>query len=62
MPQTSLQQVSYLGFGQHNIHAFAYKKNPYLGKQQQITYAGAQRPISQAIPSYPGYAQLDLNR
>jgi len=25
-------------------------------------YAGMQRPMAQAIPSYPRYAHLDLNR
>ena len=38
------------------------QNNPYLVYQQQITYVGAQRIISQAIPSYPGYAQPDLNK
>ena len=38
------------------------QNNPYLGYQQQIPYASAQRPIAQEIPSYPGYAQPDLNR
>ena len=38
------------------------KNNPYLGYQHQIPYVGAQRPISQEIPSYPGYAQPGLNR
>ena len=27
-----------------------------------MPYAGMQRPISQEIPSYPGYAQPNLNR
>ena len=62
MPQTSFQQVSYLGFGQQNPQAFTIQNNPYLGYQQQIPYAGAQRPVSQAIPSHPSYAQPNLNR
>lgn len=28
----------------------------------QMPYVGIQRPISQAIPSHPGYAQPDLNQ
>ena len=62
MPQTSFPQVSYPGFGQQNPQAFAMQYNPYLGYQQQIPYVGAQIPVSKAIPSYPGYAQPDLNR
>ena len=62
MLQPSFQQVAYLGFGQQNPQAFSYQNNPYLGYQQKIPYAGAQRPISQEIPSYPSYAQPDLNR
>ena len=62
MPQTSFQQVTYRGFGQQNPQAFAYQNNPYLGYQQKIPNVGAQRPISQAIPSYSGYDQPDLNR
>jgi len=27
-----------------------------------MPYVGMQTPIAQEIPSYPGYAQLDLNR
>ena len=50
MPQPSFQQVSYPGFGQQNPQAFAYQNNPYLGYQQQIPYAGAQRPVAQTIP------------
>jgi len=38
------------------------KNNPYLGYQPHIPYVGAQRPVAQVIPSYPGYAQPDLNR
>ena len=38
------------------------QNNPYLDYQQQIPYVGAQIPIAQAIPSYPGYAQPNLNR
>ena len=38
------------------------QNNPYLGYQQQIPYVGAQRLVAQEIPSYLGYAQLDLNR
>ena len=41
MPQTSFQQVSYLGFGQQHSQAFAMQNNPYLGYQHQIPYAGA---------------------
>ena len=62
MPQPSFQQVTYPGFGQHNPQAFTYKNNPYLGYQQWIPYVGAQRLVSQEIPSYLGYAQTDLNR
>ena len=62
MPQPSFQQVSYPGFGQHNPQAFAFQNNPYPGYQQQIPYVGTQRLVSQAIPSYSGYAQPDLNR
>ena len=61
MQQHSFQQVAYTDFGQQNPQAFDYKNNTYLGYQQQIPYAGAQRHISQVIPSYPGYAQPDLN-
>ena len=61
MPQTSFQQVTYRGFGQKNPQVFTMQNNPYLGYQHQIPYAGAQRPIAQAIPSYPGYAQPGLN-
>ena len=62
MPKPSFQNVLYLSFGQHNPQAFSYQNNPYLGYQQQIPYAGAQRPVAQEIPSYPGYAQHNLNR
>ena len=62
MPQTSFQQVSYSGFGQQNPQVFAMQNNPYLGYQQQIPYASTQRPVAQAIPSYPRYAQPGLKR
>ena len=62
MLQPSFNQVSYPSFGQQIPQAFAYQKNPYLAYQQHIPYAGAQRPIAQKIPSYPSYAQNDLNR
>ena len=45
-----------------NPQAFDFENNPYLGYQQQIPYAGTQRPVAQAIPSYPDYAQPNLNR
>ena len=53
MPQPSFQQVAYPGFGQQNPQAFAFQNNPYLGYQQQIPYAGAQRPVAQEIPILP---------
>ena len=62
MPQPSFQQVAYPGFGQQKPQVFAYQNNPYLGYQQKIPYVGAQRPVSQAMPSYPGYSQPYLNR
>ena len=61
IPQTSFQ-VPYPGFGQQNSQALNMQNNPYLGYQPHIPYAGAQRPVSQAIPSYPRYAQPDLNQ
>ena len=48
------QQPPYTGFSQQTY--------PYQGYQQQMPYVGMQTPIAQEIPSYPGYAQLDLNR
>ena len=62
MLQTSFQQVSYPGFGQQNPQAFSMQNNSYLDYRKLILYVGAQRPVAQEIPSYPGYAQLDLNR
>jgi len=41
MSQPSFQQVTYLEFVQQNPQVFSYQNNPYLGYQQQITYAGA---------------------
>ena len=61
IPQTSYQQVSYPGSGQQNSQVFAMQNNPYMGYQQQISHVGAQRVVAQEIPSYPGYAQPDLN-
>ena len=62
MPQPSFQKVAYPGFGQQHPQPFAYQNNPYLGYQQHIRYVGAQRPVAQEIPSYPSYAQPNINQ
>lgn len=49
---TWLSTTPYAGFVQ---------QKPYQGQQMQMPYVSMQRPISQEIPSYLGYAQLDLN-
>ena len=33
-----------------------------MGYQQHIPYVGSQRLVTQEIPSYPSYAQPNLNR
>lgn len=41
---------------------FSQQTYSYQGYEQQMPYAGMQRPISQKIPSYTIYAQPYLNR
>ena len=63
-------QQGFAGYGQPHIqpgyqqppYAGFVQQQPYQGYQMQMHYVGMQRPIAQAIPSYPRYAQPNLNR
>jgi len=62
-------QQGFAGYGQPHIQAdyqqppyTGFVQQPYQGYQMQMPYASMQRPISKEIPSYPGYAQPDLNQ
>ena len=48
------------GYQQPYYNGYAHQ--PYQSYQYQIHYAGMQRPTTQAIPSYPGYASTNLNQ
>jgi len=48
------------GYQQPYYNGYAHQ--PYQNYQHQIDYAGMQRPTTEAIPSYPGYALPNLNQ
>lgn len=53
--QTGYKQMQ----GQPGFNPYTrYVPPPYQG---YLPYVGMQRPMAQEIPSYPGYAQPDLN-
>ena len=52
----------YIQNGQHQPFHNDYAHQPYQSYQHQMHYAGMQRPTTQAIPSYPGYASPNLNQ
>ena len=63
-----LVNKAFAGYGQPHIQP-SYQHPPYTGffhqpyqdYQMQMPYVGMKIPIAQVIPSYPRYAQPDLN-
>ena len=52
----------YIQNSHHQSYHNGYAHQPYQSYQHQIHYASMQRPIAQAIPSYPGYASPNPNQ